>query len=120
MPGRLLHAGAVVQCFHAAPATIAASQTKVLVGGQPVATTDSTITVSGCQFKVPVPPPPATKPQPCVSIDWQLTASKVLVGGKKALLGPAPGTGAATCLSVEQIRQGPPTINQMQRPVSGS
>jgi hypothetical protein len=118
MPGRLLHVGAVVQCFHGAPATIAASQTKVQVGGQPVATTDSQITVSACPFVVPVPPPPATKPQPCVTIKWQMTTGKVLVGGKKALLGPAPGTGAAICLSAEQISQGAPTISQMQQPVS--
>jgi hypothetical protein len=120
MAGQVLHVGAVVQCFHAAPATIAATQSKVLVGGQAVATTDSQITVSGCPFVVPVPPPPATKPQPCVRIEWSMTTSKVLVGGKAALLGPAPGTGAATCLSAEQIKQGAPTISQMQRPVSGS
>jgi uncharacterized Zn-binding protein involved in type VI secretion len=118
MPGRLLHVGAVVQCFHQAPATIAASQTKVTIGGQPVATTDSNITVAGCPFQVPVGA--GTKPQPCVSIDWTLTTSKVEVGGKKALLGPATGTGGGVCLSAEQIRQGAPTISQLQQPVSGS
>jgi hypothetical protein len=118
MAGRLLHVGAVVQCFHAAPATIAASQTKVLVGGQPVAITDSQITVAGCPFQVPVPG--GTKPQPCVRIDWSMTTGKVRVGGKAALLGPSTGTGAGTCLSAEQIRQGAPTISQLQQPVSGS
>jgi hypothetical protein len=120
MPGQLLSAGALMRCPHAASVSITANQTKVLVGGQPVATTASKITVSACQFKIPVPPPPATKPQPCVRVEWQLRASKVLVDGKPALLAPAPGTGAATCLTVERIPQGPPTISQLQRLVSGS
>jgi len=120
MPGQLLHAGAVLQCPHLASVSIAANQTKVLVGGQPVATTASKLSVSACQFKIPVPPPPATKPQPCVSVEWQLKANKVLVDGKPALLAPAPGTGAAICLTVEKIPQGPPTISQLQRLVSGA
>jgi hypothetical protein len=120
MSGQLLHVGAVVQCPHLVPATIAASQTKVLVGGQPIATTSSRISIANCPFKIPVPPPPATKPQPCVDVKWQLTAQKVLVGGKQALLGPAPGSGDASCLTVERIDQGKPIIAQMQRLVSGS
>ena len=36
MPGFLLHVNALVQCTHAAPATIIPSQPRVLVSGQPV------------------------------------------------------------------------------------
>jgi hypothetical protein len=117
MPGLLLHVGAVVQCTHLAPATIAPTQPKVLVSGQPVATADTSIGVTGCPFQVPAPS--GTKPQPCVTIKWAMVSTKVLVGGKPALLGPAPGAGAGMCQSAEQIPQGPPTINQMQLRVSG-
>ena len=117
MPGFLLHTGAVVQCTHLAPAAIPPSQTKVLVSAQPVATASANITVAGCPFQVPAGP--TTKPQPCVTIKWTMIATKVMVGGKPALLGPAPGAGAAICQSAEQIPQGPPTISQMQTRVSG-
>ena len=40
MPGLLLHTGALVQCPHLAPASIAPAQTQVLVSGQPVAIVD--------------------------------------------------------------------------------
>ena len=38
MPGFLLHVNAAMQCTHMALATIAPSQPRVLVSGQPVAT----------------------------------------------------------------------------------
>lgn len=116
MPGLVLHVGAVVQCFHVAPATIAPTQPKVLVSGQPVATADASITVAGCPFQVPAPS--GTKPQPCVRIQWGSVATKLLVGGKPALLGPAVGVVPGVCLSVEQIPQGAPTVGQMQLRVS--
>jgi hypothetical protein len=117
VPGLLLHVSAVVQCFHKAPATVSPGLPKVLVGGQVVATTDSQITVTGCPFQVPAPP--GTKPQPCVSVKWGSVATKVLVGGKPALLGPAPGVVPGICQSIEGIPQGAPTIASMQTRVSG-
>lgn len=118
MPGLLLHVGATIQCFHAAPASTAPTQTKVLVGGQPVATSANAITVAGCPFQVPTPGGP--KPQPCVRIQWGSVATKVLVGGTPALLGPAPGVVPGTCFSAEQIPQGAPTLSQVQTKASGS
>jgi hypothetical protein len=118
MPGFLLHVNAGVQCFHAAPAVVPPTQPRVLVGGQPVATVDATITVTGCLFQVPTPAGP--KPQPCVRIQWGTVATKVLVGGKPALLGPAPGVVPGVCLSVEQIPQGAPTVNTIQARVTGA
>ncbi len=118
MPGLLLTIGATASCPHAAPIAIAPSQPKVLVDGQAVATADAAITVAGCPFQVPAGV--TTKPQPCVTAKWSMLATKVLIGGKPALLGPAPGTGAAVCLSAEQIPQGPPTISAMQSRVSGT
>lgn len=60
MPGVLLHVGAVVQCTHQAPAATAPTQPRVLVSGQPVATTVNLYTVAGCPFTLPGP-----KPSPC-------------------------------------------------------
>lgn len=117
MPGFLLHATASAQCFHAAPAVIPPGQPKVLVGGMPVATSDASIAVTGCLFQVPFGA--GTKPQPCVQIKWGSIATKVLVGGKPALLGPAPAVVPGVCLSAEQIPQGAPSLNTIQTRVSG-
>jgi hypothetical protein len=113
MPGFLLHVGATMQCPHQAPATTAPTQTRVLVGGQPVATTSNLITVAGCPFTVPGP-----KPQPCVTARWTMTTTRVLVGGQPALLQPSPGTGPAICQSPEQIPQGPPLVSALQTRVT--
>jgi hypothetical protein len=119
MPGFLLHVGASVQCFHKAAATISPGLPKVLVSGQVVATTSSQVAVlPGCPFQVPAPS--GTKPQPCVSIKWGTVATKVLVGGNPALLGPAPGVVAGICQSAEQIPQGAPSIITMQTRVSAT
>jgi uncharacterized Zn-binding protein involved in type VI secretion len=118
MPGFLLHVGAGVQCFHKATATISPGLPKVLVSGQVVATTASQVTVAGCPFQVPVPS--GTKPQPCVSIKWGSVATKVLVGGQPALLGPAPGVVPGICQSAERIPQGAPSILTLQARVSAT
>jgi hypothetical protein len=116
MPGLLLHVGALVQCFHAAPVTTPPTQTRLLVSGQPVATAANLFTVAGCPFTLPTVPP---KPQPCVRVQWNMLSTKVLAGGQPVVLGPGPGPGAGICLSVEQIPQGVPNISQIQLRVSG-
>jgi hypothetical protein len=117
MPGYLFHVGATAQCTHAATATTTPKQTRVLVGGQPVATASNQTTVAGCPFQVPVGA--GTKPQPCVKIQWTMTATRVQVNGEPPVLQPGPGSGVGACQSAEQIPQGPPTISQLQQRVSG-
>lgn len=112
MPGLVLHANAGCQCTHAAPATITPAQRRVLVSGQPVATMASQIAVAGCPFQIPVGG--GTKPQPCVTVRWSMPSARVLVGGVPAMLLPAPGSGPGTCLSAEQIPQGPPMVSAVQ------
>ena len=121
MAGLLLHAGATVECFHKAAATVSAGSQKVKFGGQLAATASSTVTVTPgtCPFKIPVPPPPATKPQPCATITWGTKATKVKIGGQPALLGPALGVVAGVCKSADQIPQGAPTLSAIQSKVSG-
>lgn len=109
MPGLLMHANAVCQCTHAAPATIVPTQARVLVSGQPVATMTSQIMVAGCPFTLPLP-----KPQPCITVKWLMPSVRVLVLGQPAMLVPAPGPGPGLCQSAEQIPQGPPIVSAVQ------
>ena len=109
MPGFVLHSNAVVQCTHGIPAQIPPVQPRVLVSGQPVATTASGLLVAGCPFTIPGP-----KPQPCVTIKWLLPSVRVLVMGQPALLQPALGVGPGLCLSAEQIPNGPPMVSAVQ------
>ena len=109
MPGLLMHANAVCQCTHAAPATIVPTQARALVSGQPVATMTSQIMVAGCPFTLPLP-----KPQPCITIKWLMPSVRVLVLGQPAMLVPAPGPGPGLCQSAEQIPQGPPIVSAVQ------
>ena len=115
MPGFLLHVGAVMQCTHAAPATIAPSQPRVLVSGQPVATMASVIAVAGCPFTVPGP-----KPQPCVLVKWLMPSTRFLVMGQPAALAAGPGPGPGVCQSAEQIPAGPPIVGAVQPRVIGT
>lgn len=122
MPGLLMHVNAVMQCTHAAKATITPTQPRVLVNGQPIATILNPATplalVAGCPFQVPAPP--GTKPQPCVTVKWMMPSTRFLVNGFPAALVPAPGPGPGICQSIEQIPQGPPTVSVVQTRVIGS
>jgi hypothetical protein len=114
MPGFFLHVGAVMTCTHLAPVTIPPAQSRVTVSGQFIATASGVPTVTGCPFQTPIP-----KPQPCVTVKWANLSSRVVVAGQPALLQAAPGPGAGTCFSVEQIPAGPPVVNQMQQRAMG-
>ena len=118
MPGFLLHVNAVMQCFHGAKATIAPSQPRVLVSGQPIATMASVIAVAGCPFQIPVVV--GTKPQPCVLVKWAMPSTRFLVAGQPAALDPTPGPGPGICQSIEQIPQGAPIVSTFQMRVMGS
>jgi hypothetical protein len=115
MPGFVLHVGAVMQCTHVAPATIAPSQPRVVVSGQPIATMSSVISVAGCPFTVPGP-----KPQPCVLVKWAMPSTRFVVAGQPAALVPGPGPGPGVCQSAEQIPAGPPIVGTTQIRVVGS
>ena len=110
MPGLLLHIGAAVQCTHMIPTTIVPAQARVFVSGAPVATMASQIVVMGCPFTVPGP-----KPQPCLTVQWQMPSTRVLVMGQPAMLQPppGPGTGPGLCLSPGPPN-GPPIVAAVQ------
>jgi hypothetical protein len=87
MPGPLLHLGATVLCSHGGQATPTAPSPRVLVSGQPVATMAAPYVVAGCAFV-----PPAGN-GPCVTAQWVVVATRVLVTGQPAAL----LTGQAIC-----------------------
>lgn len=110
MPGPLLHVGAVASCPHGmGQMSIISSNTRVLVGGQPVATAADAGLIAGCTFAV------GLKPQPCVTVKWLMPATRVVVMGSPALLQPGPHL----CLSADQIPAGPPIITVCQPRVVG-
>lgn len=100
MPGSLFHAGASAICPHGGQVSVIPSNTRVLVGGQPVATLGDSFLVAGCAFTV------GPKPQPCLKVQWLVPATRVLVNGQPAIL----QTSVGLCQSAEQIPQGPPTV----------
>jgi hypothetical protein len=111
MPGFLLHVGASVQCFHAAPATASTTNVRVFVGGTPAVTATNVCTVAGCPFAV------GPKPQPCVTIRW-MPATRVFVNGQPAVV-QIPGPAQGICQSAEQIPQGLPIVSAIQTRVIG-
>jgi hypothetical protein len=115
MPGFLLHVGAAVQCFHAAPATGMTTNVRVFLGTQPAVTADELWSVAGCLFQIPVGA--GTKAQPCVTIRWA-PATRVFINGRPAVV-QMPGPGQGVCLPAEQVPQGAPVISALQPRVSG-
>lgn len=79
MPGPILHAGAVVTCSHGGQATPSAPVPRVLLSGMPVATLPAPYLVAGCPFV-----PPANGP--CVTGQWLVGSTRVLVNGQPVVL----------------------------------
>lgn len=88
MPGPILHTGAVVTCSHGGQATPSAPNARVLVSGMPVATITAPYLIAGCPFV-----PPAGN-GPCVTGQWTLGATRVMVTGQPVVL--QTGTSACT------------------------
>jgi len=76
MPGPILHLGATVTCAHGGQAVPTAPNPRVLVSGQPVSTIAAPYAVAGCPFV-----PPAGN-GPCVTGQWVVGATRVLVAGQ--------------------------------------
>ncbi|MCP3868830.1 MAG: hypothetical protein GY703_12175 [Gammaproteobacteria bacterium] len=109
MPGPLYHVNATTLCPHGGQATVVSSNTRVMVSGMPVVTASDVATIAGCAFTV------GNKPQPCVTIQWLVPATRVMVNGQPVILQTTP----ALCKSAEQIPQGPRTVVTNQTRVTG-
>lgn len=111
MPGYFVHVGAQILCPHAGQTSIASTNVRVKVGGQPVALLNDTFMIAGCPFTVP----PGT-PQPCLKVQWLVGSVRVKIGGMPAVLQDSSGL----CLNPMQAPQGPPNIVFTQPRVKGS
>src|SRR5215813_4657736 len=102
MPGFMVHLGATVLCSHGGQAMPSAPNPRVLVSGQPVATIAAPYLVTGCAF---VPP---GGNGPCVTAQWVLAATRVLIAGQPAVLLDSQGictpTGTPLVPAVAQTR----------------
>lgn len=79
MPGPLLVASAQVMCAHGGQAQPIAPDPRVMVSGQPVVTIVSPFVIAGCPF-------PPIVGGPCVTGQFIVPATRVLVDGAPALL----------------------------------
>lgn len=104
MPGPVLHAGAILTCAHGGMINIIAASPRVLVNGMPAAVLTDQGLVAGCAFAV------GPKPQPCVTTQWLMGATRVLAGGQPVLIAPP----VALTMSADQIPGGPPIVAQVQ------
>ena len=104
MPGFLLHQGATVTCMHAGPAMPTASDPRVRVAGQPVATATAPWSVTGCAF---VPP---GGNGPCATAQFVTFATRVRASGAPVLLQDSQavcvptGTGVLVVLTQLRVR----------------
>jgi hypothetical protein len=106
MPGFVLHIGAVITCPEGGTAAVVPTPPRVLVSGMAVATLTDRIVVGGC-----------TLPTPHATIQWAMTAARVLVGGQPVLVQmPPTGPGNGACLPAPV----PPVVSSMQVRVSAS
>jgi uncharacterized Zn-binding protein involved in type VI secretion len=112
MPGApLVAVGASAMCPHGGQVSIASSNTRVLLGGQPATTVADQFPIAGCPFTIPSGPP-----HPCVAVRWVVPATRVLINGQPAVL----QTSAGLCQAADQVPQGPPTVIATQLRVTGT
>jgi hypothetical protein len=110
MPGNLLQIGMVAACPHSGNVQATPGSARVRIAGQPALRSSDVFLISGCPFMVGV------KAQPCLKLQWLVTASRVRIEGQPALLSTSTGI----CQSAEQIPQGPPLVMSTQTRVRGT
>ena len=101
MSGLLLDAQATVLCAHAGQALPTVPSTRVQLGGQPAVMLPVPYAVAGCAL-------PPIAGGPCVTAQWIMGATRVLIEGSPALLTDSTGTclptGASLTPLVTQLR----------------
>ena len=101
MPGYVVHMGATVICAHAGQAMPVSPNPRVKVGGQPVATMASPYTVAGCALT-------GTTVPPCVTGQWVVASTRVLIGGVPVVLQDSTSvcvpTGSPMTVVMTQLR----------------
>lgn len=68
MPGFLVTVGGVVNCTHMGKGNMIPNP-RVKLSGQPIPMFAPPVTIAGCPFMMPVPPP-VPSPHPCIAGNW--------------------------------------------------
>jgi hypothetical protein len=87
MPGLVLTTGAVVTCAHQGSVVDTPAQVRVLIHGQPVATSADQFAIMGC------PGVTATGIPPCTTVRWTSLSTSVFANRSPVLLQPVPPSG---------------------------
>jgi hypothetical protein len=104
----LLTVSSTMMCPHGGTVTAVPGQSQV-VADSPVLRVSDTCTIAGCSFNI------SGVPNPCVTVQWTLGASKVQAGGDFVLNESSMGL----CLAATQAPQGSVLIVATQSVVSG-
>jgi hypothetical protein len=105
----ILQQGCSIQCPHGGLANVVPTNFKVKVGGAPALLASDVFLVAGCPFMV------GPKPQPCLTIEWQLPSTMFKINGQAVLL----QTSIGICKSPEGVPQGVALISGAQTKASG-
>jgi hypothetical protein len=105
----ILQQGCSIQCPHGGLVNVVTTNTKVKVNGAFALLASDVSLVTGCPFTV------GPKPQPCLTVEWQLPSTKFKINGQTVLL----QTSIGICKSPENAPQGVALINGAQGKVSG-
>jgi len=104
----LLTASSTMMCPHGGTVTAVPGQTQA-VADAPVLRMSDTCTIAGCTFNI------SGVPNPCVTVQWIVGATKVQAGGDFVLNENSTGL----CLAATQAPQGSVLITATQAVVSG-
>jgi hypothetical protein len=106
----LVQFGTTMQCPHGGQVIVVPSQQKVLLGSQPALLAADAASIAGCAFMV------GTKPQPCLTVQWQGLATKVKINNQAPLL----QTSVGLCKSAEGMVQGTVLMSGVQTKASAT
>ncbi len=110
MPGKVLTATTVAVCPHGGQASFVASQNRFLADGAPALVVTDTTTIAGCPFMI------GNTPSPCLTVQWQLPATRVAADGTPVLLDSSIGL----CMSPASAPQGTLQITSVQSKVTAA
>jgi len=105
----ILQMGSTIQCTHGGMVSVVPTNMRVKANGAYALLATDVFLVAGCPFMV------GTKPQPCMTVEWQAAATRVKINGQQVLL----ETSIGLCKSAEQIVQGVATVSGAQPKVKG-
>lgn len=105
----ILQLGCTIQCPHGGMVSVVPTNAKVKMGGAFALLASDVFLVAGCPFMV------GPKPQPCLTVEWQVPSTMFKINGQPVLL----QTSIGICKSPENAPQGIALINGAQSKVSG-